>query len=124
SAKSRPDAPSDARPEPQRATHHHPLLLRRHDDEGDRRDARPERITRQPDALQHRGPVAAATGQAADRVQQLNLFPDCGVATIPATPQAACYASSSSFFATTFSNGRPASNRLTFSTASGPINSG
>ena len=41
-------------PEPQRAAHHHPLLLRRHDDEGDRRHARPERVARQPDALQHR----------------------------------------------------------------------
>ena len=49
--------------------HHHPLLLRGHDDEGDRRHARPERVARQPDAFEHRGSVAAAAGGAAAGVQ-------------------------------------------------------
>ena len=40
----RPDAAGHQGPQPQRAADHHPLLLRRADDEGDRRHARPQRI--------------------------------------------------------------------------------
>jgi RNA polymerase sigma factor for flagellar operon FliA len=46
-------------PEPGRAAHRHPLLLRGHDDEGDRRDARPLREPRQPDALVDPRPLKA-----------------------------------------------------------------
>ena len=72
----RPDAAGHPRPEPQRAAHHHPLLLRRHDDEGDRRDARPERVARQPDALQHRRPAAGPALQAAAGVQRITVAGD------------------------------------------------
>ena len=58
--------------EPQRAPHHHPLLLRGHDDEGDRRHARSERIARQPDAFQHRIAIAKPASQAPARIQQLS----------------------------------------------------
>ena len=68
----RPDAAGDQGPQPQRAAHHHPLLLRRNDDEGDRRHARPERVARLPDALDHRGPTPGAALQAPARVRHLS----------------------------------------------------
>ena len=76
-AEPRPDAAGHTRPEPQRTAHHHPLLLRRHDDEGDRRDARPERIARQPDALQHRRSPAGPARPAPAGIQQLKTARAC-----------------------------------------------
>ena len=47
----RPQAPVDQRPLPSRASHHHPLLLRGDDDEGDRGDLGSVRVAGEPDAL-------------------------------------------------------------------------
>src|SRR5207249_1840797 len=46
------------------------LLLRGDDDEGDRGDAQPERVARQPDAFEHRRPAASPSRQAQGRVQR------------------------------------------------------
>ena len=56
------------RPLPCRAAHHHPLLLRGDDHEGDRRDAGPLRIPRQPDAQFHPGTPQGADGRSPQRI--------------------------------------------------------
>ena len=61
----RPDAAGDQGPESQRAADHHPLLLRRADDEGDRRDARSLGKPREPDAQLDRAAVAGPAWEAA-----------------------------------------------------------
>src|SRR5262249_2249597 len=53
------------------ALDHHSLLLRRHDHEGNRRDARSERVARQPDAFEHRGQAAIPACQTPTGIQQL-----------------------------------------------------
>ena len=58
-------------PQSQRAADHHSLLLRRTDDEGDRRHARSQRKPRQPDAQQHRAAAAEPTRQTPTRIRHL-----------------------------------------------------
>ena len=81
-----------ARPQPQRAAHHHPLLLRRHDDEGDRRHARPERVARQPDALQHRRPAAAAARPSGGRSSATDRIRSTKAAGVRRTARPRCCA--------------------------------
>ena len=57
----RPDAVGHQRPEPQRTADHHSVLLRRADDERDRRHARSFRKPRQPDAQFDRATPAKPT---------------------------------------------------------------
>ena len=68
-----PHAAGDQGPQPQRAAHHHPLLLRGADDEGDRRHARPLREPRQPDALGDRPAAAGPAGPPPPRVRRDGL---------------------------------------------------
>ena len=58
--------------ESQRATHHHPVLLRRADDEGDRQHARSLRVASESDALEYRRPIerSAASPPAGIRLSQ------------------------------------------------------
>ena len=63
------DAARHQRPQPQRAADHHPLLLRRTDDEGNRQHAGAVRVPRQPNALQHRRPAERSTQTTPARIQ-------------------------------------------------------
>jgi RNA polymerase sigma factor FliA len=64
-----PDAAGDQGPQPQRAAHHHPLLLRGTDDEGNRRHARPVGKPREPDAQCDRQSPAEPTRLSPSRVR-------------------------------------------------------
>ena len=71
----RPDADGHQGPEPQRAPHHHPVLLRGADDEGDRRHARPERVAGLADALVDHPAAPVAALDATARVRHLTPTP-------------------------------------------------
>ena len=61
--------------EPQRAPDHHPVLLRRADDERNRRHARSFRKPRQPDAQLHRAAAPKPANSPPPRIRQLNRSP-------------------------------------------------